>query len=222
MKRGNPAVDSAFVPRHGVSRLGQPLSYSRAPSPDLAPWIARLYATDVEIPDDHTIDCGLFNDTTVVRIQTRGDWTAQTIDGPMHEGRSALIFGPQSKLMPITVRGSFTSIGISLRPGAGHAVMNLDTVEFIDRIRPCDVYGSPGQVALDQLDACSEPEQWLQVLEQFIRQVLVQTGAAEPDPITAFFEAVSMTNPRCRWRRLPASAGWLCAGLSGSCGATTG
>ena len=43
----SPAVDTAILSAHGVTRGGQPLSYNRAPEMDVAPWIGRLYAAKV-------------------------------------------------------------------------------------------------------------------------------------------------------------------------------
>ena len=86
-KRIHPAVDNSIVPEHGVSRDGQPLSYNRAPAPDLSPWIARLYATVVEAPDDYRLSCGLFNDASTFRFQLKGLWTAETRDGTEQYGR---------------------------------------------------------------------------------------------------------------------------------------
>ena len=90
LKRGRPAVDQAIAPAHGVTRDGQPVSYNRAPAPDLAPWIGRLYVTEVALPEGHQVDCGLFNDSAMIRLQLKGRWTARTADGPRALERAAL------------------------------------------------------------------------------------------------------------------------------------
>lgn len=195
LKRTRPAVDDTIEPRHGVSRGGQPISYNRAPAPDLSPWIARLYATVVQAPADYRLDCGLFNDTSFIRIQLKGAWTAETADGPRASGRAALFFGPQTSRMPISVTGSFTSIGIALRPGTGHALRGLNTADYCDRLLPCSDLGLPGDAALAVLENHTEPEQWLIMLEAMIRQILADSGGAEPDPVTARFEALAFTDP---------------------------
>ena len=194
-KRNRPGVDRSIEPQHGVSRDGQPLSYNRAPAPDLAPWIARLYATVVEAPADYRLQCGLLNDTTIIRIQLKGKWAAQTRDGLMEHGRAALMFGPQSRLMPITVTGSFVSVGLSLRPGTGHALRRLKTADYIDRLALCDEIGLPGETAIAILERCGSPEEWLQTLEGMIRRIVQESGAAPPDPITVRFENVAFTDP---------------------------
>jgi hypothetical protein len=117
LKAIKPAVDAAVKPRGPFAR-GQPLSYNRAPAEDLAPWVGGLYATHVELPENYCLDGGLLSDTSFVRIQLAGHWHAQTADGRVERGRSLLVFGPNTRMMPVRVTGSFLSVGISLRPGA--------------------------------------------------------------------------------------------------------
>lgn len=194
-RRIAPAVDTAVAPRSGVTRLGQPLSYNRAPAADLAPWIARLYATVVEVPDGHRVQCGLFNDTSLFRIQLKGHWFGQAIDGVVEGERVALYFGPQTRLMPVTVTGSFVSVGISLRPGTGHALRRAKTADYLDRIVPCEELGLPGEAVLAMLEQTDDPETWLQMLEGIIRRIVEASGGETPDPITQRFESLSLANP---------------------------
>lgn len=194
-ERTLPAVDEAIAPLHGVTRDGQPISYNRAPAADLAPWIARLYATVIEAPSDHLLQCGLFNDAATIRIQLRGKWTALTAQGPRAFDRAALFFGPQSQRMPVSVTGSFTSVGISLRPGTGHALRGVDASDFIDRLLECDEMSLPGNAAIAALETTSDPERWLQILEHMVRQIIAEQGAKQPDPVTIQFEALAFTNP---------------------------
>lgn len=193
-KRTRPAVDGALAPRNR-SRDGQALSYNRAPAPDLAPWIARLYAAEVEAPAGHQVDCGLLNDTSMFRIQLKGRWTAHTADGVVVNDRAALFFGPQTRRMKISVTGGFVSVGVSLRPGTGFALRKLKTVDFLDRIVPCEEMGLPGVPALELLEKSNDPETWLQSLEGQIRQIVDRAGGTLPDPVTARFEALSFTDP---------------------------
>ena len=195
MRRAPPAVDQTVTPAHGFSRDGQPLSYNRAPAPDLAPWVARLYATVVDLPAGHRLDCGLFNDVATIRIQLRGEWTAETAAGPKAHGRAALFFGPQSRRMPVTVQGSFISIGIALRPGSGYSVRGVNAADFVDRLLLCDELRLPGDAALNLLDATADPELWLQQLEHVIRAVVNEPGVVPPDPLSARFEALAFSDP---------------------------
>ncbi len=194
-KRNRPAVDRALAPLNGVSRDGQPLSYNRGPAPDLAPWIARLYAVTVEAPSRHRMESGLLNDTACIRIQLAGDWTAETAEGQMAYGRSALFAGPQSRSMQVTVTGSFTSVGISLRPGACNALKGPKVAEHVDRIVNCDQLDGMGGVFLSALDPDASPEEWLQALEGVMRRIVEQAGGSEPDPVTLRFEALAFSDP---------------------------
>lgn len=195
MKRIRPAVDEAIAPRHGLTRDGQPLSYNRAPAADLAPWIGRLYATVVDAPPDHVLDCGIFNDASMIRIQLKGEWTAQTADGPRAHGRAALYFGPQTQRMPVSVTGSFISVGVCLRPGTGSALLGTRASDFCDRLLTCDELGLPGEAAVRSLERSSDPEEWLVMLEDMIRGVVQRAGGARPDPISARFEALAFSDP---------------------------
>ena len=195
LKRGRPGIDRAIEPQYGVSREGQPLSYNRAPAPDLAPWIAGLYATVVDAPADHRLDCGLFNDTSLLRFQLKGQWTAHTADGIRHNGRSALLFGPQSRLMPISVQGAFASTGISFRPGAGYALAKSKIGDLGDRFVAADDLGFPGEAALVMLEAGGSPEDWLTSLEDLFRKLIARTGGKLPDPVATRFEAIALANP---------------------------
>lgn len=195
MKRIRPAVDEAIRPVGGVSRDGQPISYNRAPAPDLAPWIARLYGTVVEAPDGHRLSCGLFNDAAVLRIQVRGDWEAHAVDGLLRHDRSALFFGPHTRRMPVAVTGRFASFGIALRPGACSVLKGPKLAENLDRILPCEVMGITADALIDAIDPDAHPEESLCAIEAILREHIASLKVREPDPITARFETLCFTNP---------------------------
>lgn len=195
LKRRRPGIDSRIAPAQGVTRDGQPMGYSRASAPDLAPWISGLYATIVEAPCDHRLECGLLNDNSLIRVQLKGDWTATCRDGNMHMGRAALFFGPQTRRMPVTVMGSFISVGLSLRPGTGHALKRFSTADFLDRLVPVDVLGLPGEATIRMLEQGNFPEEWLLALEAISRRIIEESGARKPDPVTVRFEELAYTNP---------------------------
>jgi AraC-like DNA-binding protein len=194
-KRNPPGIDRAITPLNGFTRDGQPLSYNRAPAADLAPWVARLYASAVDAPPGHQMQCGLFNDTSLFRIQAKGVWTAATRDGVLEHERSALFFGPQSRRMPVSVMGSFVSVGISMRPGAGHALVKANTVSYLDRVVASEEWGLSGVAALAVLDREATQEEWLCGLEDLVRQIVAKADGARPDPITTRFETVSLADP---------------------------
>lgn len=194
-RRAEPGVNPAVATRLGRSRDGQPLSYNRLPAPDLLPWVAWLYVTKVEMPPDYRLDCHLFCDTGFIRIQLQGEWEAQTADGPRHNGRAALYFGNHSKAMPVSVTGSFTSVGLAIRPGAGLAVIGTQAKDFVDRITNCADLGLPFDPLLDPLVAAGEAEAMLLLLENAVRRFLLERKPPEPDPVTQQFERLALIDP---------------------------
>lgn len=197
-KRAIPAIDAALTPRQGVTRLGQPMSYNRAPACDLAPWIGRLYVTAIDLPPDYRLDCSLLNDVAVIRIQLSGQWTAVTGKGVMEMGKSALLFGPQMKAMPISVTGSFISIGFAVRPGTGAAMGWASTANIIDQLFHLDDVGLPGTAILNQIDPEGDAEDWLLVIEAVLRAEVARRKLGFPDPITSRFEVLSYLDPNAR------------------------
>ncbi len=197
-KRAIPAIDAALTPRQGVTRLGQPMSYNRAPACDLAPWIGRLYVTVVDLPQDYQLDCSLLNDVAVIRIQLSGQWRATTGNGVMAMGKSALLFGPQMKAMPISVTGSFISIGFAVRPGTGAALGWESTTNVVDRLFHLDDLGLPGSPLLAQLDPEGDAEEWISIIEAGIRALVQDRNLAIPDPIASRFETLSYLDPNAR------------------------
>jgi AraC-like DNA-binding protein len=93
------------------------------------------------------------------------------------------------------VTGSFTSVGIALRPGTGHALRGLDASRMCDKLATCEEFGLPAEAALEALDRTNDPEEWLLILEGMIRQLVHSAGAAPPDPVSSLFEALTFTQP---------------------------
>ena len=190
-----PGIDPALATRLGQSRDGQPLSYNRLPAADIAPWVAWVYVASVEMPADYTLNCHVLSDTSFIRIQLQGEWEADTRDGMLRRGRGALHFGPQSKAMPIRVTGTFTSLGLAIRPGAGYAAIRQPSCDFVDQIRECADLGLPFDRLLDSFDPAAGPEDWLQVLEAGVRSYIMANNLPPPDPVTRRFERLALIDP---------------------------
>lgn len=188
-----PAVDPNIVPAFGTARNGQALSYNRAPAADLASWIARLSVTDVRLPDNYQVSCGLFSDTPSVRVQLAGEWNHE-IPGEAQPPGPALLFGPHTRLMPVQVRGSFVSIGISLRPSACTALFGAGAVAgCVDRIVP--IVSPSEEHLLSILPPDASSEEWLSASEDLARDWIGRVAKMEPEPITARFEEIAFLNP---------------------------
>ena len=190
-----PAIDRRLAPRSAVSRDGQPLSNSRAPAADLAPWVARLYVSSVSLPDTHVLSCGLFCEGSVLRIQFDGDWQAQSKEGLITRGRDAILFGPHAVRMPVQVRGGFTSVGVALRPGAVRVLGGRSEADNADRLNDPAQIGIDRNTWLDMLDPAAGPDVWCRWMENALRLLIARSDAAPPDPVSAWFERMSYANP---------------------------
>lgn len=192
----SPELRSAL----GHTRGGEPLSNNRAPADDLAPWVARVYATKVEMDPGGTMQCGLISDTPVMRVLLSGEWTARTRDGFGRYGPSALLFGAQTRRMPVTVSGSFASVGVALKPGAMPALQGPQVKDTLDRIILYDhIYGDKdwgrSTQMLEWFDPAGEPERWLKVAETLVRQLIERSGAKAPDSVVGAFDKAVFADP---------------------------
>lgn len=190
-----PAIDRTMVSPNGVTRDGQPISYSRAPATDLEPWVGRFYVTVVDMPADHQLDCGLLSDFACIRVQLRGKWKAETADGVRLSERAAMLFGPHSRRMPISVTGSFISVGVFLRPGACHALKFPETLDLTDRLLTFTEFGLPEARWLNLFEPDATPEEWIVAMEQEMRKLAFDRSLREPEPISARFEAAAFADP---------------------------
>ena len=192
----SPELRSAL----GHTRRGEPLSNNRAPAEDLAPWVARIYATKVEMDPGATMHCGLISDTPVMRVLFAGDWYAGTRDGFGRYGPSAYLFGAQTKRMAVSVTGSFATIGVALKPGAMTELLGpkaedtLDRIILYDHIYGNEAWGRSAQI-LEWYDPAGPVERWLKVAEILVRQLVAHTGAKAPAPVIAAFDKAVFADP---------------------------
>lgn len=199
-QKGDFTAHSELRSALGHTRNGEPLSNNRAPADDLSPWVARVYAAQVEMDAGHVMECGLLSDTSVLRVLLSGEWTAHTRNGIRHYGPSALLFGPQTKRMAVSVQGNFAMIGVSLKPGAMTVLKGPDVADALDRIFLYDhVYGDrawgSSEKLLGSFGTQGPPERWLKIAEKLVRQLVQRTGGKRPDPIIAAFDKASFADP---------------------------
>ena len=195
-KVAHPAIRKA----QGLTPRGDPLSINRAPADEIAPWVARIHTTKVELEPHQTVRCGLLSDTPVMRVLFAGDWTAQTGDGVGRYGPSALFFGPNTKRMEVSVRGSFGTVGVWLKPGVVAALSDVDVTHTLDRIILYDhIYGDQewGTSArmLEWFDPSGPPERWERVAEILVGQLIERARGKRPDPVIDAFDKAMFADP---------------------------
>jgi AraC-like DNA-binding protein len=141
------------------------------------------------------LSCGLFCEGSVLRIQFDGDWLAQSADGPVTRDRDVILFGPQSRRMPVQVRGGFTSVGVAFRPGAVRALGGRPEADNADRLNDPAQIGIDRTMWLDMLRPDAGPDVWCQRMESALRALITWRAAAPPDPVSVWFERMSYANP---------------------------
>ena len=194
----SPAQDNALRSIVGETQDGQPLSISRAPADDLKPWVARVYATNVQVEPDYTVSCGLISDTPVLRMLFDGDWTATNDLGTKRYRRQALFFGPHSKRMPVTVTGNFSTLSVQLNPGATSAFGRFPMEPTVDRIIPYQFFGFDQAKLYDRFAHSTNPEQWLLTVEEIMREYIDYKHATKPDPLALAFDIASFEDPNMK------------------------
>ena len=184
----------------GETHDGQPLSANRAPAEDLSPWVARVYATQVELEPGASIACGMIADTPVLRVLFSGSWTADTRDGHQRYGPSALLFGPQSERMDVSVTGSFKTVGVALKPGALWALRGPVVADTLDRIITYDTlmahepWGT-SETLIEWFDPDAAADRWLEVAEKLMRQVVERAGGRRPEKVIEAVDRAAFADP---------------------------
>ncbi len=193
IRTSRPAVDPRVVPVFGTTREGQPLSYNRAPAPDLAPWLARLSVTRMRLAEGQTLACGLFADAAGIRIHLGGHAEVDTVHGVTHQQRSAVFMGPQTKILPVRLSGDFVSVGVAYRPSACTPLLGPIMPQLVDRVTPALYWPEAQLLAL--FKASDHPEAQLQAVEGLFRERVAALRDIQPEPITAHFEEIAFTDP---------------------------
>ena len=195
---GSDPASPVLEPLTGATRDGQPLSLNRAAAPDIAPWVARIMSAEVNAPPGTIIRCGMFNDSANLRVLFHGRWDADTADGPAsynlgNEGQ-ALFFGAHTRRMPVTVDGSFRVAGLSLRPGAEHALGSILPGLSMDRIIDFDGIVGHGRLG-GRFDVGSGHDVWADRFEALLREFVARRNPPPPDPVTLAFDRFAFASP---------------------------
>ncbi len=182
----------------GATRAGQPLGFSRLPSPLLRPWVARLGVTRVDLPPGEHLTGSMMSESAGLRVLFGSHWTGWTADGerifrPGVSGTS-LLFGSNSRAMRIRVEGSFAVATINLTAGALAAAGGPPPASLIDRIVDYDELVGHGRLST-RLRPEGEPEEWIAAIEQELLSFIARRHPPPPDPLITAFEQATLGDP---------------------------
>lgn len=144
-------------------------SRNYAPSPHLAPYIARHYVFRAPLPPDFTMVDRLLSETAFVRILITGDWSAETQPGHWERPGDVLFFGANGSPFKVRVRGPFFIVGIALRPSGWRALSDQPASDFADRmVRLADVWGEEAEARLTAVAQLTDDDAIVAICEAAI------------------------------------------------------
>ena len=193
-----PPANAPLVGRTGRARDGNALAYNVAPDHDLRPWVSWFAATHADMPDGGLLEGGILGDHAAIRVLYGGTWTALTADGPRvfapGERGMALYFGPQYKIMPTSVDGSFKVISIYLGVGGAQALGAPAQSEMVDRVLDFDELMGRGHFA-SLFDFTGPPQAWYDTFARDFGRYFAEVTPPRPDRIALEFETCTLADP---------------------------
>ena len=170
-----------------------------APSGRLLPFIRRHYIVEANLPEDFCHEDFLMADNGFVRVIQAGEWDWWH-EGKWVAGSGALLFGPNSHLLKIRVRGPIAVTGFAFRPSAWTALFSAPATQHVDSISPLGQSWSPALVSqlCDALAHAKKDAARIDALEATIDAQLEAMGGKGIDPVIATFESIARQDSTTR------------------------
>lgn len=182
----------------GSTRSGSPLAITRSPGPDLAPWFYWISIAEGTLPPDLEVKCGVLGDHPCIRILFGGTWTAETVEGPkiFDPGPNGitLYFGAQTKLMPISVTGSYKAITLHFRAGAPSMLGGPAQLDMVNNVLDYDVLAGRDPLAAN-IPIEEDYDAWFNGLTGYLRRFVERYRPRYPDPVVIAFERACLARP---------------------------
>ena len=155
-------------------------------------------STIVEAPSDHQLDCGLFNDTAMLRLPAQGRMDrANRARGDRPWPRSPVLRAANPPHADFGHGQLSSASAFRYRPGAGHALKGRrlsDYLDAIDQSMTVDTSRRTG-CSTSSMNG-SSPEELVRQLEELVRELRsTRIGAKVPDPLSVLFEALAFADP---------------------------
>ncbi|MBA4165182.1 MAG: hypothetical protein C0510_11240 [Erythrobacter sp.] len=176
---------------------GAPLAVARPPADDVRPWLSWITVTNLEIPQGQTVHCATLSDQPCLRLMFGASWTADDREGHkvFHPGRKGmtLYFGSQSRIMPVSVSGSFRMITLNFSMGA--SVLGGPTQgELLDKVIDYDRLVGHGRLT-SRVPLAGDPAQWADAIEAEFRVFVDKFGSQPPDSLSSAYERACLLEP---------------------------
>lgn len=167
-------------------------SRNYAPAARLLPFIRRHYAFSAALPETLVLEDFLMADNAFVRFIHAGSWDLWE-DGDWQAKSGLLVFGSNSKMQRIRVRGPISVVSFAVRPSAWTALFDRPAADLADRAAPLENCFQPeiARQLLANLGAATTDDQLVTAMEQAIDRQLDHIGKHQVDPVIASFEAIA-------------------------------
>ena len=177
-------------------------------SPDLAPFIRRHYVFAADLPNDFEILDSLLSETAFVRLKLRGDWAAETAPGAWSSEGDAMLFGANTKPFPVRVRGPFTVIGFSIKPGGWDALFAESAVAYTDKMAPLEkTWGDIATTMFKAVVDAKDDAAIVTAMETAVRAQLKVIGKPREDKLLTRYESIARLDSTAKVEDVSATLG---------------
>lgn len=199
------------------------LSRNYPPSPELAPYIARHYVFEAELPEDFTLTDRLLSETAFVRILIRGDWKAEIAPGYWASAGPVVFFGPNEFPLPVRVKGPFTVAGFAIHPGGWRSLFDRSAHDYADEMIPLSAaWGRIADRLWADIQAATDDAGLVVAMEHAISSQLDWIGLRQPDSQMNAFAAIARSDSTIRIDDAAAQIGLSIRQLERRCLSTFG
>lgn len=199
------------------------LSRNYPPSPELAPYVARYYVFEADLPEDFTLIDSLLSETAFIRILIRGDWKAEIAPGYWASAGPVVFFGPNGFPLPVQVKGPFTVAGFAIHPGGWRSLFDRSARDYADQMMPLSAaWGDIADRLWTEAEAAGDDTALVAAMEHAITAQLNRIGLRQPDAQMAAFAKIARIDSIIRIDDAAAQIGLSVRQLERRCLATFG
>ena len=103
-----------------------------------------------------------------------------------------MLFGANTKPFPVRMRGAFTVIGFSIKPGGWNALFGESAADYTDKMMPlADAWGSIATQMYDAVAAAPDDAAIVAAMETAVRAQLKVIGKPREDKLITRYESIA-------------------------------
>jgi len=178
-------------------------SRNYSPSPHLAPFAARHYVFNADLPADLELADRLLSETAFIRILLRGNWDAEVEPGQWSFPSPILFFGPNSRPLNVRVKGPFTIVGVALRACGWKGLFDEPASQLADRMIPlADLWGDIAIRLLTDIAWLEDDQAIVAAIEDAFTARLTRRDCWQIDRQMRLFEHIARNDSTTRVKQV--------------------